>query len=123
MISKNIGHYEITAQKSVNNQLNESEILSIQAVGIEESATSSDEPSSSVVSARSIEKAQETSALAVGTSVVTNATELSTAIKDLSITQIYFGNDINLNQSIQIPNGKPYLRISGKIPQQEKYTP
>lgn len=116
LISKNIGHYEITAQKSVNNQLNESEILSIQAVGIEESATSSDEPSSSVVSARSIEKAQETSALAVGTSVVTNATELSTAIKDLSITQIYFGNDINLNQSIQIPNGKPYLRISGKNP-------
>ncbi|MFS7261591.1 MucBP domain-containing protein [Carnobacterium divergens] len=116
LISKNSDNYDITAKKSVNNQVNESDVLSIHAVGMEELASSSDELTPATASARSIESALETFALEVGTAVVTNAAELSAAITDLSTTQIYFGNDINLNQSIKIPNGKPYLRISGKNP-------
>lgn len=113
LTAQNIGEYQLSATKIDNKNVIESNALIIEVNGLDESAEKKEVKKSEEINSKS----SISTFLEVGTAVVNNAAELNTAIKDLTISTIYFGQDINLNQSIQIPNGKQYLRISGKNPE------
>lgn len=125
LVPEEIGTYQLVATKTVNNQLNESEPLKIEVTEatkeeVKEEATAEIKPEEEPVveskEAQPIAQSSIITAFGPETAIAANDAELSTAIKDPLITQIYLSNSFNLTTRTKVPNEKKYMRISGKNP-------